>query len=185
MQMWSAVRCDVEAHLGHPPGLGELLATLLGSRGVQVLLLYRLGRWLRARAVPGASVLARISQFLFTVDIDPGAEIAPGVVLRHPMCVVIGRGVVIEPEVVLFHGVTLGNRMSGDLDRPDGPPTVRRGVRVGAGAKILGPIEVGAGTHVGANAVVTRHVPAAAHVVGANRVLEGRGRRIAETGSWR
>ena len=104
-------------------------------------------------------MLLRISQLLYGVDIAYQADISPGLVLRHPMTVVIGRGCRVGRDVTIFQGVTVGNRLSGSASRPDGSPVIGDGVTLGAGAKVLGPVEVGAASSVGANSVVTTSIP--------------------------
>jgi serine O-acetyltransferase len=90
--------------------------------------------------------------------------------LPHPQGIVVGHGVRLGENVVIGHQVTLGGR---DLEIGN-MPDVGDGVYLGAGAKILGKLKVGAGATIGANAVVTKDVPAGAVVVGANRILPGK-----------
>jgi serine O-acetyltransferase len=100
-----------------------------------------------------------VSALAFGVDIHPRAQIGPGLVLRHAHAVVIGRGAVIGRNVHVFHGVTLGNRLSGGPNRPDGFPVIGDDAILGAGAIILGPVHVGERSWVGAGVVLTRDVP--------------------------
>ena len=91
------------------------------------------------------------------------------VFLPHPFGIVIHGGAQIGPDVVIGHQVTLGGR-----DLTNRAPQIEEGVYIGAGAKILGGVRIGRGATVGANAVVTKDVPPARVVVGANRLLTGR-----------
>jgi serine O-acetyltransferase len=104
---------------------------------------------------------------LFFSGCDIGIPLPKSTFLPHPQGVVIGSGVKLGLNIVVGHQVTLGGR---DLEIGN-MPDVGDGVYLGAGAKILGKLKVGAGATIGANAVVTRDVPAGAVVVGANRVL--------------
>jgi serine O-acetyltransferase len=113
-------------------------------------------------------VLTRLVQHRYGVDIDLRARLAPGVTIVHGYGLVIGANSVVGHGCSLFHGVTLGNRLSKAVGsmRTDGCPTLEEDVIVCAGAKILGPITVGAGSVIGANAVVTEDVPPRSVVVG-------------------
>lgn len=163
-----AVYRDICRNIERQASPTDVLISLLWARGVQAALLYRLAHWCflhHLRAV--SEVLLRISQLLYGVDIAYQADIGPGLVLRHAMTVVIGRECRLGRDVTIYQGVTIGNRMSGSASRPDGSPVIGDGVTLGAGAKILGPIEVGAASAIGANSVVTRSVPPSSIAAGA------------------
>src|SRR4051812_23845947 len=118
------VRADIAANLEREPSTFDVLAALLWSRGVQAVVLYRVARRLHTLGLrPLAELLLRISQMVFSVDLHYTAEAASGLVLRHPANIVVGRGATLGRRVVLFQGTTLGNRMSGGPERPDGMPT--------------------------------------------------------------
>jgi serine O-acetyltransferase len=141
----------------------------LTNRGVAALALHRAALRLRARRVPALPlVLTRLAQHRYGVDIDLRAKLAPGVTIVHGYGLVIGANSVVGHGCTLFHGVTLGNRLSKAVGsmRTDGCPTLEADVVVCAGAKILGPVTVGAGSVIVANAVVTEDVPARSVVVG-------------------
>ncbi|MBC7678293.1 MAG: hypothetical protein H7233_04805, partial [Pseudorhodobacter sp.] len=98
---------------------------LLVLRGLHISLLQRLGHALsRTRLASAGLVLQRLAQTAYGADLDYRASIGPGLVLRHPVGIVVGRDVVIGARVRLFQNVTLGNRMSGSATRPDGMPTL-------------------------------------------------------------
>ena len=97
-----------------------------------------------------------VREVLYGVEIRPGATIGRRFFIDHGMGVVIGETAEIGDDVMLYHGVTLGGR---SLEKIKRHPTLGDGVVVGAGAKILGPVEVGAGTAVGANAVLVKDTP--------------------------
>jgi serine O-acetyltransferase len=107
--------------------------------------------WCKARAVRAAGV-----------EVHPGARIGPGFAFVHSVGIVVGKDVVAGRDLVLYQGVTVGH---GGQPR-EGQPRFGGGVRVGAGAKILGPVTVGDGARIGANAVVLADVPSHATVTG-------------------
>ena len=98
-----------------------------------------------------------------SVDIHPAATIGPGLFIDHAIGVVIGETAVVGADVTIYQGVTLGGT---SLEAGKRHPTVENRVTIGAGAKILGPVTVGSGSRIGANAVVVRDVPPDSVVVG-------------------
>jgi serine O-acetyltransferase len=132
--------------------------------GLHALTLHRLAHWLwghRVRWV--ARFLSHFTRWLTGIEIHPGATIGRRVFIDHGMGVVIGETAEIKDECTLYHGVTLGGT---SWNKGKRHPTLERGVVVGAGAKVLGPITVGEGAKVGSNAVVVRDVPPEATAVG-------------------
>jgi serine O-acetyltransferase len=114
------------------------LSSWLWHRGARFLAL-----WCQARSIRSAGV-----------EIHPAAQIGPGLSLVHSVGIVVGHEVVAAENLVLFQGVTLGH----DGRRP-GQPRIGARVRIGAGAKVLGPVCVGDGASIGANSVVLADVP--------------------------
>lgn len=110
-----------------------------------------------------ARIGSHIGRFFTGIEIHPGAKIGRRVFIDHGMGVVIGETAEIGADVTLYHGVTLGGT---SLNKGKRHPTLHDRVVVGAGAKVLGPITVGEGSRIGANAVVVRDVPADVVVVG-------------------
>ncbi|KHD89554.1 MAG: serine acetyltransferase [Bdellovibrio sp. ArHS] len=108
-------------------------------------------------------LVAEISRLLTGIEIHPGATIGKRLVIDHGMGVVIGETAVIGDDCIIFHGVTLGGLKFDPVKRH---PTVGNKVLIGTGAKVLGPINVGEGALIGANAVVTKDVPPGATMVG-------------------
>ncbi len=128
------------------------------------LLFYRIAHVLHVAGLPVLPrLLSQIARFLSGIEIHPGATIGPGLFIDHGMGVVIGETAIVGRDVLLFHGVTLGG-----LDARPGRrhPCLGNGVEVGAGAKILGAIDVGDGARIGAQAVVLGDVPPGATAVG-------------------
>lgn len=101
-------------------------------------------------------LVSKRARRLTGIEIHPGAQIGRGLVIDHGMGVVIGETAVIEDDVLMYHGVTLGGTST---DHGKRHPTIQSGVMIGAGAKILGDITIGTGSKIGANAVVKNDVP--------------------------
>lgn len=110
-----------------------------------------------------ARLVAEISRLLTGIEIHPGAQLGRRLVIDHGMGVVIGETAVVGDDCIIFHGVTLGGLKFDPVKRH---PTVGNKVMIGTGAKVLGPILVGDGAMIGANAVVTKDVPAGVTMVG-------------------
>ncbi len=164
-----AFRRDVARLLRSAPTRSQTVRVVLTNRGLQAVTLYRLSRRLWQKRVPLIPlVLTRLAQTLFAIDIAYEADLGPGIVIIHGVGLVIGSEVVIEGDCFLYHGVTLGDRGSEWVgsSRKDGHPTLEKNVMVGAGAKILGPIRIGRGSIIGANAVVLHDVPPLSIVAG-------------------
>ncbi|WP_116133777.1 serine O-acetyltransferase [Tropicimonas sp. IMCC34043] len=164
MTILALIRSDFDA-IGHrDPAARGPVETALTYPGLHAATAYRFSHalWRRGLRFP-ARVLSYLSRMFTGIDIHPGAQIGPGFFIDHGAGVVIGETAVIGRDVTLYHGVTLGG-VSWSPGRRH--PSLGDGVMVGAGAKILGPITVGAGARVGANSVVVEEVPPEATVVG-------------------
>ena len=134
--------------------------------GVIALGMHRIGHWLYGGQLYFlARFVNHLARFLTGIDINPGAKIGRNFFIDHGF-VVIGESAEIGDNVTMYQGSTLGgtNPTSGVAGKRH--PTLRDGVIISSGAQVLGPIEVGAGAKVGANAVVTKDVAAGATVVG-------------------
>ena len=110
-----------------------------------------------------ARIHSQWTRFWTGIEIHPGATIGRRVVIDHGMGIVIGETAIVGDDVLIYHGVTLGGKIN---DRVKRHPTVGNNVLLGAGAKLIGDIEIGDGAMIGANAVVTKNVPAGAVIVG-------------------
>jgi serine O-acetyltransferase len=159
-----AFRADIAAVTDRDPATLRALEPVLYFKGFHALQAYRLAHhaWARGRRDLALYLQSRVSE-VFQCDIHPAARIGRGVFLDHATGLVVGSTAVIEDEVSILHGVTLGGT---GKERGDRHPKIRRGVMIGAGAKILGNIEVGACARVAAGSVVLRPVPANTTVVG-------------------
>lgn len=161
------------------PAARGALEILLCYPGFQALALHRLSHRLWRSRLPlklPARLLSQLGRSLTGVEIHPGATIGQGVFIDHGMGVVIGETTEIGDRCLLYQGVTLGGTGKNHGKRH---PTLGTNVVIGAGAKVLGAIEVGANTRVGAGSVVVRNVEADCTVVGIpGRVIHQSGVRI-------
>jgi serine O-acetyltransferase len=161
---WALLKEDVACVLTRDPAARSLFEVWTIYPGVQAVALYRLAHALWTRGWRyGPRFLSFFARWVTNVDIHPGARIGHRFFIDHGACVVIGETAEIGDDVTLYHGVTLGGTTWNPGKRH---PTLGDGVVVGAGAKILGPITVGARVRVAANSVVIDDVPEAATVVG-------------------
>ena len=146
------------------PAVRTGLEVVLTYPGVHALFFHKFSHFLyRHQWFLLARIHSQFWRFLTGIESHPGAKIAPGVFIDHGMGVVIGETAEVERDVVLFHGVTLGGT---GKDTGKRHPTVRQGAFISANAQILGPIEIGAGSKIGAGAVVLEDIPADATAVG-------------------
>ncbi|GAA3664665.1 serine O-acetyltransferase EpsC [Microbacterium marinilacus] len=162
--MFGGIREDVAAaRLRDPAARGGVEIALLYP-GLHAVWAHRVAHrlWRRgARFV--ARAISQVARALTGIEIHPGATIGRRLFIDHGMGVVIGETAEVGDDVLLYHGVTLGGRST---EKGKRHPTLGDGVAVGAGAKILGPVTVGAHSLVGANAVVTRDAPPGSVLVG-------------------
>lgn len=141
---------------------GSLLKLAVTNRGWHALLAYRFAHWMFLHKCRfGSEVLTRIVQVIYGIDIDYRCTIEGGVVIIHGIGLVVGQGAYVSRGVALYHQVTLGIR---GTPCNDGFPRVGAGCTLGAGSKLLGPIQIGEGSVVAANAVVTQNVAASSLV---------------------
>lgn len=160
----AATRADIVAVNQRDPACTSYLEPLLYFKGFHALQAYRITHWLwqQGRQHMALYLQNRISE-VFAADIHPAARLGRGIMIDHATSVVIGETAVVEDDVSMLHEVTLGGTGKECGDRH---PKVRQGVLIGAGAKILGNVEVGAGSRVGAGSVVLEPVPAHCTVAG-------------------
>jgi serine O-acetyltransferase len=161
----------IGAYRRYDPAAKSSLEIALLYPGPKAILFYRVANFLYQRQVYFvARLVSELARILTGIEIHPGAKIGRRLVIDHGMGVVIGETAEIGDDCILFHGVTLGGSKFDHLKRH---PTIGSGVLIGAGAKILGAIEIGDRTRVGANAVVTKSVGADLVVVGnPSRIIE-------------
>jgi len=162
--MFTRLREDVAAVFERDPAARSTWEILTTYPGVHAVLFHRLTarlwhwnlKWL-------ARFVAHLARWVTGIEIHPAATLGRRVFIDHGMGVVIGQTAEIGDDCTLYHGVTLGGTSWKEGKRH---PTLGRGVVVGAGAKILGPISIGDGAKIGSNAVVVKDVPAGATAVG-------------------
>ena len=158
---WSeAIRVTKE----NDPAARTALEVLLTYPGVKALAAHRISHFLwRHHLKLLARMHSQFWRFWTQIEIHPGAEIAHGVFIDHGSGLVIGETAIVEKNVKLYHGVTLGGT---GKDKGKRHPTIRQGALISAHSQLLGPIEVGENAKVGASAVVVTDVPPEVTVVG-------------------
>ena len=163
--MASAIFSDeIKAAQDRDPAAKSSWEILLLYPGVHAIIAYRISNLLWRIKIPFfPRLLSQLARFLTGVEIHPGAAIGRGLFIDHGMGVVIGETTIIKDNLTLFQGVTLGGTGKETGKRH---PTLGDNVVVGTGAKVLGNIQVGSNSYVGANAVVIKSVPPNATVVG-------------------
>jgi serine O-acetyltransferase len=160
------VREDLTAAQERDPAARNVgrMEILFTYGGVQALLAHRVSHALHEAGIPLAPrVLANVMKVATGIEIHPAAQIGRGLFIDHGSGVVIGETAEVGDDVTMYQGVTLGGT---GFARGKRHPTVGNQVTIGSGAKLLGPIEVGDGSKVGANSVVIHDVPSNATVVG-------------------
>ena len=159
-----AARADLVAVHDRDPACHRYLQPLMYFKGYQAVQAYRVGHWLwkTGRRDMALFVQMRISE-MFGVDIHPAARIGKGLMIDHAHSIVIGETAVVGDNVSMLHSVTLGGTGKEDGDRH---PKIGHGVLIGAGAKVLGNIHVGANSRIAAGSVVLADVPCCKTVAG-------------------
>lgn len=176
--MLSTLRIDFRIIFERDPAARNWLEVLFCYPGLQALLFHRLAHWLYDIGLPFIPrLISHIARFLTGIEIHPGATIGQGVFIDHGMGVVIGETAIVGDYALIYQGVTLGGTGKESGKRH---PTVGENVVVGAGAKVLGNIQVGNNVRIGAGSVVLRDVPSDCTVVGVpGRIVYRSGVRIA------
>ncbi len=152
-----AFRADIGATLDRDPATTRLIEPVLYYKGFHAIQTHRLAHWLLSKGRKDfALYLQSRSSAIFQCDINPAAKIGRGIFLDHATGLVVGETAVIEDDVSILHDVTLGGTGKEHEDRH---PKIRHGVMIGAGAKILGNIEVGHCARIAAGSVVIKPVP--------------------------
>lgn len=161
---FAMIRRDVKSALERDPAARSSLEILLLYPGLHAVWIHRITHWLWIHeAKLPARWLSQLARGLTGIEIHPGATIGSGLFIDHGMGVVIGETAEIGNDATLYHGVTLGGT---SLSKGKRHPTIGDRVTIGAGAKVLGNIYIGADSRIGANAVVVKSVPDNSVVVG-------------------
>ncbi len=162
--MFERIKEEINCVFERDPAAQTVYEVITTYPGFHALLIHRLGHffWYHGFHWLGR-FCSHMGRWLTGIEIHPGAVIGRRFFIDHGMGVVIGETAVIGDDCTLYHGVTLGGT---SWNKGKRHPTLKNGVVIGAGAKVLGPIEIGEGARVGSNSVVVKAVPAGATVVG-------------------
>src|SRR5690242_18466060 len=164
MTMFNIIREDIQSVLDRDPAARNTLEVLLCYPGLHAIWAHRLSHRLWKNNLKlFARWLSHLMRGITGIEIHPGATIGRNVFIDHGMGVVIGETAEVGDNVTIYHGVTLGGT---SLHKVKRHPTVEDHVVIGAGAKVLGAITIGANSRIGANAVVVKSTPPDSVVVG-------------------
>jgi len=162
--IYADIKEDFSNAYKNDPALNSKLDFLFNYPGVWAVAWYRVAnRLYKANFKSLARIIMGLNQFLTNIDIHPGAQIGRRVFIDHGFGVVIGQTTVIEDDVLIYQGVTLGGV---SLTHGKRHPTIKKGAVIGAGAKVLGNITIGEYAKIGANSVVVKAVPNNATAIG-------------------
>jgi serine O-acetyltransferase len=177
--MFDTVKADIRAAKERDPACRGALDVIISYPGFHAVFLHRISHRLWGwRLYTLARFLSHVARFLTGIEIHPGVKAGKGFFIDHGMGVVIGETAEIGENVTLYQGVTLGGV---SLKKEKRHPTLRDNVVVGAGAKVLGPFEVGESSRIGSNSVVVKEVPPNSTVVGIpGRVVIKEGEKVDE-----
>lgn len=174
MGLFSEIAEDFSNVYKNDPAISSRIELFFNYPGVWAIFWYRISSRLYRNGFKSfARFLMGVNQILTNIDIHPGATIGRRVFIDHGFGVVIGQTTIIEDDVLIYQGVTLGGV---SLVHGKRHPTIKSGVVIGAGAKVLGNITVGANSKIGANSVVVREVPENSTAIGipAHVIQKGR-----------
>jgi serine O-acetyltransferase len=159
MTFISRLRDDLASARAHDPASRGDVENVLAYSGLHAIWVHRLTHrmWVNPGLRLPARLISQATRWITGIEIHPGAVIGRGFFIDHGMGVVIGETAEIGEDVMIYQGVTLGGR---SLARVKRHPTIGDRVVIGAGAKVLGPVIIGADSAVGANAVVVKDAPA-------------------------
>lgn len=164
MSLLKSIKRDIAAVRQRDPAARGSIEVIFAYPGFHARELHRLAHALHTRGVPVVPrVISNVSRFVTGIEIHPGARIGEGLFIDHGMGVVIGETAEVGDDCHILQGVTLGGTSMHHAKRH---PTLRDRVVVGAGAKLIGAIEVGENARIGAGSVVVTNVPPNATVVG-------------------
>ena len=162
--MFKTIKEDIKCVFARDPAAQSTLEVITAYPGFHALLIHRTSHFLwqiNLRLL--ARLISHFGRFVTGIEIHPGATIGRRFFIDHGMGVVIGETAIIGDDCTLYHGVTLGGT---SWNKGKRHPTLHNGVVIGAGAKVLGPIEIGKNARIGSNSVVLESIPADATAVG-------------------
>ncbi|HWH55992.1 MAG TPA: serine O-acetyltransferase [Terriglobales bacterium] len=174
------MRDDISWILQNDPAAKSALEVVLCYSGLHALWFYRLDHWLWTHGIRLiARFLSQFARWMTGIEIHPGAQIGARLFIDHGMGVVVGETTIIGDEVTIYQGVTLGGTGKEQGKRH---PTIGNGVVIGAGARVLGNIEIGHNSRIGAGSVVLRSIPDDSTVVGVpGHIIFRNGKRVVIT----
>lgn len=162
--MFRNIKSDINSVLKNDPAARSKLEVFLLYPSIHVLIFYRVAnKFYKRKLFFMARLISQLARFLTGIEIHPGATIGKGLFIDHGMGVVIGETAEVGDNVVIYHGVTLGGT---GKDKGKRHPTIEDNVIIGCGAKVLGPIRIGANSKIGANAVVLKDMEENSTIVG-------------------
>lgn len=178
MATYNSIKQELSSIKERDPAAVSMLEVALLYSGFHAVLAYRIAHILHIRGyVIPARIISQTAKFFTGIEIHPGAKIGKGLFIDHGSGVVIGETAEIGDNCTIYQGVTLGGT---GKDVGKRHPTLGNNVMIGAGAKILGPFEIGDNSKIAANAVVLSAVPADSTAVGIPaRVVKTNNRRVA------
>lgn len=165
MNFWGIIKEDFSQPKAQDPAFNSSIELFFNYPGVWAVVNYRFVHFFYIRNFKRiARMISGISQFLTGVDLHPGAKLGRRIFIDHANGVVIGQTAIIEDDVLIYQGVTLGGTsLEKGIKRH---PTIKKGVIIGSGAKVLGNITIGENAKIGSNAVVVKDVGANLTAVG-------------------
>ena len=173
---WKTINDDIRTVFERDPAARNFWEVITSYPGLHAIWMHRIAHFLWKKGMKTlARILSHISRFFTGIEIHPGAKIGRRFFIDHGMGVVIGETAEIGNDVLMYQGVVLGGT---SLEKRKRHPTIGNNVVIGAGAIILGPIEIGDGAKIGAGSVVIKPVPPGATVVGVPGRVVGEKRRV-------
>ncbi len=151
------------------PACKNLFEVFVLYQGFHILIFYRLAHFLfMNKLVFIAKLVSQLGRFFTGIEIHPGAKIGKGLFIDHGMGVVIGETATIGDNCTIYHGVTIGGT---GKEKGKRHPDIGNNVIIGAGAQLLGPINVGNNVKIGANATISKNVPSNSTVIRFNEII--------------
>ena len=175
MGLWTEIKEDFVNVYQNDPAIKSRFELFFNYPGVWAVTWYRIAnRFYRNGFRRTGRLIMAFNQFMTNIDIHPAATIGHRVFIDHGIGVVIGETVIIEDDVLIYQGVTLGGvSLTADIKRH---PTIKSGAVIGAGAKVLGNITIGNNSKIGSNSVVVKNVPDNSTAVGIPARIVEKGR---------